>query len=66
LIDASLLLINADLLKFLDRVLWNVLQFIRITINKNDDIIKKSEYSIEKPGSERLICSLPGCFYDGF
>ena len=36
-----------------------MLQFIRITINK-------SEYSIEKPGSERLICSLPGCFYDGF
>jgi len=43
-----------------------VLQFIRITINKNDDIIKKNEYSIEKPGSERLICSLPGCFYDVF
>lgn len=37
-----------------------------ITINKNDDIIKIHEYGIEKPGSERLICSLPGCFYDGF
>lgn len=27
---------------------------------------KKNEYSIEKPGSKRLICSLPGCFYDVF
>jgi len=43
-----------------------VLQFIRIIINKNDDTIKKDEYDIEKPGSERLICSLPGCFYDVF
>lgn len=43
-----------------------MLQFGGITINKNDDIIKIHEYSIEKPGSERLICSLPGCFYDGF
>lgn len=43
-----------------------MLQFIRITINENDYIIKKNEYSIEKPGSERLICSLPGCFYDVF
>lgn len=43
-----------------------MLQFIRITINKNDGIIKKDEYGIEKPGSERLICSLPGCFYDVF
>ena len=43
-----------------------MLQFLRITINKNDDIIKIHEYSIEKPGSERLICSLPGCFYDSF
>lgn len=43
-----------------------MLQFIRIAINKNDDIIKKDEYGIEKPGSERLICSLPGCFYDVF
>lgn len=43
-----------------------MLQFIRIIINKNDDIIKKDEYDIEKPGSERLICSLPGCFYDVF
>lgn len=43
-----------------------MLQFTRITINENDDIIKKNEYSIEKPGSERLICSLPGCFYDVF
>ena len=43
-----------------------MLQFIRIIINENDDIIKKSEYGIEKPGSERLICSLPGCFYDDF
>lgn len=43
-----------------------MLQFIRIIINENDDIIKKNEYSIEKPGSERLICSLPGCFYDVF
>lgn len=43
-----------------------MLQFIRITINENDDSIKKNEYSIEKPGSERLICSLPGCFYDVF
>ncbi len=43
-----------------------MLQFGVITINKNDDIIKIHEYSIEKPGSERLICSLPGCFYDGF
>lgn len=43
-----------------------MLQFIRITINENDDIIKKNEYSIEKTGSERLICSLPGCFYDVF
>lgn len=43
-----------------------MLQFIRITINKNDDIIKKDEYGIEKPDSERLICSLPGCFYDVF
>ena len=42
-----------------------MLQFGVITINKNDDIIKIHEYSIEKPGSERLICSLPGCFYDG-
>ena len=37
-----------------------MLQFGVITINKNDDIIKIHEYSIEKPGSERLICSLPG------
>ena len=43
-----------------------MLQFGVITINKNDDIIKIHEYSIEKPGSERLICSLPGCCYDGF
>lgn len=43
-----------------------MLQFGVIAINKNDDIIKIHEYSIEKPGSERLICSLPGCFYDGF
>lgn len=43
-----------------------MLQFIRITINKNDDIIKKDEYGIEKPGSKHLICSLPGCFYDVF
>lgn len=43
-----------------------MLQFIRIIINKNDDIIKKDECSIEKPGSKRLICSLPGCFYDVF
>ena len=43
-----------------------MLQFGGITINKNDDTIKKNEYSIEKPGSERLICSLPGCFYDDF
>lgn len=43
-----------------------MLQFGVITINKNDDIIKIYEYSIEKPGSERLICSLPGCFYDDF
>ena len=43
-----------------------MLQFIRITINENDDIIKKNEYIIENPGSERLICSLPGCFYDVF
>lgn len=43
-----------------------MLQFIRITINRIDDIIKKNEYGIEKPGSERLICSLPGCFYDSF
>lgn len=43
-----------------------MLQFGVITINKNDDTIKKNEYGIEKPGSERLICSLPGCFYDGF
>lgn len=43
-----------------------MLQFIRITIDENDDIIKKNEYSIEKPGSARLICSLPGCFYDVF
>ncbi len=43
-----------------------MLQFGVITINKNDDIIKKNEYCIEKPGSERLICSLPGCFYDDF
>ena len=43
-----------------------MLQFGVITINKNDDIIKIHEYSIENPGSERLICSLPGCFYDGF
>lgn len=43
-----------------------MLQFIRITINKNNDIIKKDEYGIEKPGSKRLICSLPGCFYDVF
>lgn len=43
-----------------------MLQFGGITINKNDDTIKKDEYSIEKPGSERLICSLPGCFYDDF
>lgn len=43
-----------------------MLQFIRIIINKNDDTIKKDEYDIEKPGSERLICSLPGCFYDVF
>lgn len=43
-----------------------MLQFLRITINKNNDIIKKDEYDIEKPGSERLICSLPGCFYDVF
>ena len=42
-----------------------MLQFGVITIN-NDDIIKIHEYSIEKPGSERLICSLPGCFYDDF
>lgn len=43
-----------------------MLQFGGITIIKNDDTIKKNEYSIEKPGSERLICSLPGCFYDDF
>lgn len=43
-----------------------MLHFGVITINKNDDIIKIHECSIEKPGSERLICSLPGCFYDGF
>ena len=43
-----------------------MLQFGVITINKNDDIIKIHEYSIEKPGSECLICSLPGCFYDDF
>lgn len=43
-----------------------MLQFGVITINKNDDIIKIHEYSIEKPGSEHLICSLPGCFYDDF
>lgn len=43
-----------------------MLQFGGIIINKNDDTIKKNEYSIEKPGSERLICSLPGCFYDDF
>ena len=43
-----------------------MLQFLRITINGIDDIIKKNEYGIEKPGSERLIYSLPGCFYDGF
>lgn len=43
-----------------------MLQFGGIAINKNDDTIKKNEYSIEKPGSERLICSLPGCFYDSF
>lgn len=43
-----------------------MLHFGVITINKNDDIIKIHEYSIEKPGSERLICSLPGCFYDDF
>ena len=43
-----------------------MLHFGVITINKNDDIIKIHEYSIEIPGSERLICSLPGCFYDGF
>ena len=43
-----------------------MLRFGVITINKNDDIIKIHEYSIEKPGSERLICSLPGCFYDDF
>lgn len=43
-----------------------MLQFGRITINKNDDTIKKNEYGIEKPGSERLICSLPGYFYDDF
>ena len=30
-----------------------MLQFGVITINKNDDIIKIHEYSIEKPGSER-------------
>lgn len=39
-----------------------MLQFGGITINKNDDTIKKNEYGIEKPGSERLICSLPGLF----
>lgn len=43
-----------------------MLQFGGIAINKNDDTIKKNECGIEKPGSERLICSLPGCFYDGF
>lgn len=43
-----------------------MLQFGVITINKNDDIIKIHEYGIEKHGSERLICSLPGCFYDDF
>lgn len=43
-----------------------MLHFGVITINKNDDIIKIHEYGIEKPGSERLICSLPGCFYDDF
>lgn len=43
-----------------------MLQFGVIIINKNDDIIKIHEYGIEKPGSERLICSLPGCFYDDF
>lgn len=43
-----------------------MLQFGATTINKNDDIIKIHEYGIEKPGSERLICSLPGCFYDDF
>ena len=43
-----------------------MLQFGVITINKNDDIIKIHEYGIEKPGSERLICSLPGSFYDDF
>ena len=43
-----------------------MLQFGVITINKNDDIIKIHEYGIEKPGSERLICSLPGCLYDDF
>ena len=43
-----------------------MLQFGVITINKNYDIIKIHEYGIEKPGSERLICSLPGCFYDDF
>lgn len=43
-----------------------MLQFLRITINKNDDIIKKSEYSIEEPGSEHIRRSLPGCFYDVF
>ena len=43
-----------------------MLQFLRIAINGIDDIIKKNEYCIEKPGRERLICSLPGCFYDGF
>lgn len=43
-----------------------MLQFGGIIINKNDDTIKKNEYGIEKPGSERLICSLPGCFYDDF
>lgn len=43
-----------------------MLQFGGIIINKNNDTIKKNEYGIEKPGSERLICSLPGCFYDDF
>ena len=39
---------------------------IRSDYNQYDDIIKIHEYGIEKPGSERLICSLPGCFYDDF